>query len=159
MAAMCIYVGCRALLHGNAVAMLEARTYRGETARRVAALAESDSPLHWRGIAETERALHEFSLDLLNAGSFNSEAGVAGYKPESSPALEAARNTESARKFLAAARFPRASVEKTPTGFRVQIRDVAKSREEGRGNARVMVVVETDANARVVNDELVWSQF
>lgn len=157
--AVCAYVGGRAILHGNAVGMMEARTYRGELPRRVAAFAESDSPLRWRGIMETERAIHEFELDLASGTNFNPDAGVASYKPEPSSALEAAQSTDSARRFLAVARFPRASVEKTVTGFHVQIRDVAEPRSEGREGARVMAVAETDANAKVVNDELVWSKF
>src|SRR6267142_6110636 len=61
LAAIVIYVGGRAILHGNGVVMMEARTYRRELPRRVAALAESDSPFHWRGIVETERAFHELA--------------------------------------------------------------------------------------------------
>src|SRR5258707_10154108 len=60
--AIVIYVGGRAILHGNGVAMMEARTYRGELPRRVAAFAESDSPVHWRGVLETGRAVHELGL-------------------------------------------------------------------------------------------------
>src|SRR5712664_3813796 len=52
--AVFIYIGARFILHGNAVAMMEARTYRGELPRRVAAFAASDSPFHWRGLVETE---------------------------------------------------------------------------------------------------------
>jgi len=41
LAAIVIYVGGRAILHGNGVAVMEARTYRRELPRRVAAFAES----------------------------------------------------------------------------------------------------------------------
>jgi membrane-bound metal-dependent hydrolase YbcI (DUF457 family) len=157
--AVCVYIGARGILHGNAVGMMEARTYRGELPRRVAAFGESDSPLRWRGIVETERALHEFDLDLASAATFNPDGGVTSYKPEPAAALEAARSAELARRFLAVARFPRASVEKTAAGFRVQIRDLADSRDKGREGTRVMAVVETDANARVLSDELEWSKF
>ena len=159
LAAVGAYVGGRAILHANAVGTMEARTYRGEMPRRVAAFAEPDSPLRWRGMVETERALHEFDLDLMGAASFNPESGVIIYKPEPSPALESARNTRTARFFLQMARFPAASVEKTATGFRVQIRDLTSPRDEGQSGRRVMVVAETDASAKVVNDELVWSKF
>ena len=154
-----VYIAGRSILHSNAVGMMEARTYRGELPRRVAAFAESDSPLRWRGLVETESALHELDVDLASAARFNPDGGVTSYKPEPSAALEAARSAESARPFLAVARFPRASVEKTATGFRVQIRDLADSRDKGRGESRVMAVVETDANARVVSDQLEWSKF
>jgi inner membrane protein len=155
--AVFIYIGARFILHGNAVAMMEARTYRGELPRRVAAFAESDSPFHWHGIVETERAFHDLDLNLAPGSLFNSDAAVIFYKPESSAPLDAARGTESARRFLQAANLPKATVEKTNTGYRVQIRDLAEQRE-ARFGPRVIAVVETDANAKVLSDELVWDR-
>jgi len=157
LAAIVIYIGGRSILHGNGVAMMEARTYRGELPRRVAAFAESDSPFHWRGIVETERAFHELDLNLAAGSSFNPDAAVVYYKPESSAALDAARATESVRRFLETTRFPKASVEKTNTGYRVQIRDLTEQREAHSG-PRVIAVVETDLNAKVVSQKLAWDQ-
>jgi inner membrane protein len=154
LAVISIYVGGRSILHGNAVAMMEARTYRGELPRRVAALAESDSPFHWRGIVETDRAFYEFDLDLMPGFSFNPDSAVVSYKPESSAALDAARATETVRRFLKAAKFPKASVEKTNTGYRVQIRDLAQ--KEMHAGRRVVAIVETDLNAKILSDELAW---
>jgi membrane-bound metal-dependent hydrolase YbcI (DUF457 family) len=151
------YVGTRNIFHGNAVATMENRTYRGESPRRVAAFAESDSPLHWRGLVETERAFHELDLALGPGSSFSPDAAVISYKPESSAALEAARGTESVRRFLQAARFPKASVEKTQNGFRVEIRDLAEQRD-ARSAGRVVAIVETDGHAIVLDDELAWDQ-
>jgi len=147
------YIGARAVLHGNAVAMMEARTYRGELPRRVAAFAESDSPFHWHGLVESERAFYELDLSVAPGSSFNPDAAVVSYKPQSSAPLDAARTTESVRRFLAAAKFPKASVEKTNTGYRVQLRDLAEQRE-GRSGPLVIAIVETDANAKVLSDEL-----
>jgi membrane-bound metal-dependent hydrolase YbcI (DUF457 family) len=152
-----LYIGARFILHGNAIAMMEARTYRGELPRRVAAFAESDSPFHWHGIVETERALHDLDLNLAPGSSFNPDAAVVSYKPESSAPLDAARGTESVRRFLQAAKFPKASVEKTNTGYRVQIRDLAEPLD-ARAGLRVIAIVETDPNAKVVSDELAWDQ-
>jgi membrane-bound metal-dependent hydrolase YbcI (DUF457 family) len=149
------YISTRAVLHGNAVAMMEARTYRGELPRRVAAFAESDSPFHWRGLVETERGFYDFDLSLFPGSSFNPDSGVVSYKPQSSAPLDAARTTESVRQFLAAAKFPKASVEKTNTGYRVQLRDLAEQREPHSG-PHVIAVVETDANAKVLSDDFGW---
>jgi hypothetical protein len=151
------YFGARFIFHGNAVAMMENRTYRGELPRRVAAFAESDSPLHWRGIVETERAFHEMDLSVGPGASFSPDAAAISYKPEPSVALDAARGTESVRRFLQAARFPKASIEKTEKGFRVEIRDLAEQRE-ARAATRVMARVETDGNGKVMDDELAWDQ-
>jgi membrane-bound metal-dependent hydrolase YbcI (DUF457 family) len=152
-----LYVGARFVFHGNVVAMMESRTYRGELPRRVAAFAESDSPLHWRGIMETERAFHDLDLNLMSGSSFNPDAAVVYYKPESSAPLDAARTTESVRRFLEAAKFPKATVEKTDSGYRVQIRDLAQQ-QEARSDPRVIAIVETDASAKVLSDELAWDQ-
>lgn len=153
--AVCVYVGGRFVLHGNAEAMMDSRTYRGELPRKVAAFAQSDSPFHWRGIVETERALRLVDLDLANSSSFNPDSAVVSYKPETSPPLEAARNTEAARRFLSLARFPKASVERTNTGFRVEIRDFAVQREASSGRS-VIVIVETDPNGKVQSEEFIW---
>ena len=155
--AVFVYIGARYVLHGNALATMEVRTYRGELPRRVAAFAESDSPFHWHGIVETERALHDLDLNLAPGSSFSPDAAVVSYKPESSAPLDAARSTESVRRFLQTAKFPKATVEKTNTGYRVQIRDLAELRE-ARSAARVMAIVETDPNAKVLSDELAWDQ-
>jgi inner membrane protein len=155
--AIFVYIGARFILHGNAAAMMEARTYRGELPRRVAAFAESDSPFHWHGIVETERAFHDLDLNLAPGSSLNPDAAVISYKPESSAPLDAARNTESVRRFLQAAKFPKATVEKTNTGYRVEIRDLAEQRE-ARSGPRVIAIVETDPNAKVLRDELAWDR-
>jgi len=152
---VCGYIGGRSVLHGNAVAMMDARTYRGELPRRVATFAESDSPFHWRGLVETERAFYDFDLSVAPGSSFNPDAGVVSYKPQSSAPLDAARASGSVRRFLEAAKFPKASVEKTNTGYRVQLRDLAEQRDAHSG-PHVVVIVETDANAKVLSDELVW---
>ena len=149
------YISGRAVLHGNAVAMMEARTSRGELPRRVAAFAESDSPVHWRGLVETERAFYDFDLSLFPSSSFNPDSGVVSYKPQSSAPLDAARTTESVRRFLEAAKFPKASVEKTTTGYRVQLRDLAEQPEAHSG-PHVIAVAETDENAKVLSDEVAW---
>ena len=149
------YIGARAVLHGNTVATIEARTYRGELPRRVAAFAESDSPFHWRGLVESERAFYELDLSVVPGSSFNPDAAVVSYKPQSSAPLDAARTTESVRRFLEAAKFPKASVEKNNTGYRVQLRDLA-AQLEGRSGAHVIAIVETDPNAKVLADELAW---
>jgi inner membrane protein len=155
--AVFLYIGARFILHSNAVAMMDARTYRGELPHRVGAFAESDSPLHWHGIVETERAFYDLDLNLAPGSSFNPDAAVVSYKPESSGALDAARRTESVRRFLQASKFPKATVEKTNTGYRVRIRDLAEPRD-ARSGLRVIAIVETDPNAKVLSDELAWYQ-
>ena len=150
-----LYIVLRSALHGNAIAALESRTYRGESARRVAALAESNSPFLWRGIVETERALHDVEVPVGPGADFDPGSAITSYKPEPSPSLEAARSSFVARRFLAVARFPKASVEQTQTGYHVILRDFPDSRDSASG-LRVQAVIDTDASGKILSEELSW---
>jgi inner membrane protein len=156
LAAMFLYFGARAIFHSNAVAAAQSRTYRGESPRRVAALAQSGSPFRWRAIVETESALHEVEVEVGPAANFNPDSALTSYKPEPSPALDAARNTAAARRFLQAARFPKASVEKTPEGFQITLRDFPYTREI-RSGLRVQATIATDPVGKVLSQQLTWN--
>ena len=153
--AVCAYISVRFVLHGNAVALLDSRTYRGELPRKVAAFAESDTLFHWHGVVETERALRDVDLNLASASTLNPDSSAVSYKPETSPVLEVARNTEAARRFLQAARFPKASLERTNTGFRIELRDFWRQREL-HSEKQVMATIETDQSTNVLSQELDW---
>jgi hypothetical protein len=156
LATMFLYFGARGVLHSNAVAIVQSRTYRGESPHRVAAVAEPGSPFRWHGIVETESALHEVEIQVGPAANFDPDSAQASYKPEPSPALEAARNTAVGRQFLQAARFPKASVEKTPDGFHIILRDFPYSREI-RSDLRVQATVDSDLSGKVLAQELTWN--
>ena len=152
--ALILYVITRSIFHGDAVAALQSRTYRGELPRKVAAFAESSSPFRWHGIVEAERALHDVQVPVGSGADFDPSSAITTYKPEPSPALDAARNSPLARRFLQVARFPKATVEQTPTGFHVILRDFTyrvdfDSRE-------VQVVIDTDPSGKAVSQELIW---
>jgi hypothetical protein len=154
LAAMLLYFGARAILHSNAVAAAQSRTYRGESPRRVAAFAEAGSPFRWHGIIETESALHE--VEAGPAAKFDPDSARTSYKPEPSPALDAARNTAVARRFLQAARFPKASVEKTPQGFHITLRDFPYTRDI-RSGLRVQATIDADPAGKVLSQQLTWN--
>src|SRR6266436_1927355 len=75
-AALILYVVLRFVLHGNALATLESRSYRGESPRKTAAFPESGSPFRWLGVIETLSALHEVEVDVGPGASFNPDAAV-----------------------------------------------------------------------------------
>jgi membrane-bound metal-dependent hydrolase YbcI (DUF457 family) len=155
LATMILYIVLRFVLHGNAIAALESRTYRGESARKSAAFAESGSPFRWHGIVETERALHDVEIEVGPAASFDADAAITSYKPESSPALDAARDTAIARRFLQVARFPKATVEKTPAGFHITLRAFPYNRD-ATSSLRVHAEIDTDPSGKVLSQELAW---
>ena len=160
--ALVLYLGVRFTLHGDAIAALESRTYRGELPRKVAALAESSSPFRWRAIVETERALHDVEVPVGPSADFDPSSAITTYKPEPSPALDAARNSPLARRFLQVARFPKATVEQTPTGFHVILRAFPYTRESGSGLltltdvGRVQALIDTDPSGKILSEELAW---
>ena len=155
LATMTLYLVLRFVLHGNALAALNSRTYRGESPRKVAAFAESGSPFRWLGIVETERALHEVEIEVGSAASFDPDSAVTSYKPEPSPALDAACDTAAARRFLQVARFPKASVEKTPEGFHIILRDFSNALDVSSG-LRVHALIDTDPSGKILSQNLAW---
>ncbi len=155
LAATILYVVLRFVLHNNAIAALESCTYRGEAARKSAAFAESGSPFRWHGIVETESALHDIEIEVGPGASFDPDAAVTSYKPEASPALDAARDTTVARRFLQVARFPKATVEKTTDGFHITLRAFPYNRDASSG-LRVHAEIHTDPSGKVLSQELAW---
>jgi inner membrane protein len=155
LATMLLYIVLRFVLHGNALAALESRTYRGESPRKAAAFPESSSPFRWQGIVETESALHEVEIDVGPAAHFDPDSSVTSYKPEPSPALDAARSTPVAQRFLQVARFPKATVERTPDGFHILLRAFPYSRDASSG-LRLHALIETDPSGKVLSQELAW---
>jgi membrane-bound metal-dependent hydrolase YbcI (DUF457 family) len=154
--AVLLYVGARAVLHSNAVATLESRSYSGESSRHVAAFPISSSLFRWQGIVETDHAIHELEVNTASGAEFDPDRAVTSYKPEPSPALDAARTTPVAQRFLQAARFPRATVEQTSTGFRVTLRAFPYTRKANSG-PQVEAVINTDPTGKVLSQDLVWA--
>jgi membrane-bound metal-dependent hydrolase YbcI (DUF457 family) len=152
-----LYIGARATLHSNAVATMEARTYRGESPRRVAAFPESASLFTWHGIVETDSALHELTVNAGPGSSFDPEAGEALFKPEPSPILDKARDSDAAKTFISVARFPKATVEKTPDGYEVQLRDLRYA-AAGATQREVFALVKIDPNGRLADEALLWAR-
>ena len=155
LAAMILYAVLRFVLHGNALAALESRSYRGESPRKTAAFPESGSPFRWLGIVETASALHEVEVNVSPGASFDPDSAITSYKPEPSPALDAARDTAVARRFLQIARFPKATVEKTSDGFHIILRAFPNS-SDANSSSRVHALIDTDSSAKILSQELAW---
>jgi len=103
--AFLLFYNCgRGVLHTRAVATLESRDYQQAAPLRVVALPDPVNPLRWKGLVETRDfyALAELNL----AGDFDPTRAMIFHKPESDPAMEAARRTPSFQQFLAFSRFP-----------------------------------------------------
>src|SRR5579863_300348 len=154
---LALYVGMRADLHGNAIATLQSRSYDSGQPHRVAAYADAASPFIWHGIVETERALHEPDVNIFTSSQFDTDNGLTLFKPEPSRILDQAQNSEAAEKFLGAAQFPKADIERSADGYEVELRDL---RYAGIGETRreVRARIDLDANGKILNDELIWAR-
>ncbi len=151
---LALYEGARSVAHARAVSTLESRVYSGAAPSRVAALPGPVSLFAWRGIAETPEQVSIVNVSLL--GDFDPATGRAFYKPESSPAIEAARRTPVFDEFLRFSQYPFWQVtpaEQAEGGTRVEAMDLRF------GDPRTPAFVATaivDANQRVIR---AWYQF
>jgi hypothetical protein len=151
-----IYIGARTALHANVVAQLDAHTYRGESPRRLAAFADPALLVTWHGVLETTTQICTVRVPATQGARFDPESGLCVHKPEDSPALALAEQTESVKKFLQSARFPKASVGATGDGTEVAIRDVRDSAEnEMRFALAVRVLL--NAKGQVNSQEILWA--
>jgi membrane-bound metal-dependent hydrolase YbcI (DUF457 family) len=150
-----IYLATRAILHSSSTAMLESRTYHGESARKVGAFPSALSLVTWRGIAETESLICLLEVPAASARNFDPEAADCLHKPESSPELDAAQKTAVAQNYLEVARFPRAAVAKTQNGFEVVLRSMVDQAQEERRH-RVAAMIFLTPQYVVTGQTLVW---
>ena len=157
LALVVVYVGVRGTLHSNVTALLETRAFHGEAARRVAAYPEPLSFATWHGVVETESAIDQIDVNAFATLNFDADTSLRFYKPESSPALNAARNTRIAQRFLAVAQIPKASVEKTDVGYVVILRDLRYA-AAGETAREIAALIELDPDSKVTSEELVWAR-
>ena len=139
----------RLVLHGRAVAMLEARDYQGDSPTRAAALPNPFNPLRWRGLVETPAFYAIADLDV--SGNFDPTRALILYKPDADPALDAAARTPVFREFLQFNQFPLWRVTPAPTldgGKLVELFDLRFGIPSAPGFQATALV---DAQLRVVD--------
>jgi inner membrane protein len=146
------YVGGRAVTHQRADALLNSHVYQQEAPIRTAAF-PTVSPLLWRGVVETETAMHEVDVSLASGTEFDPRTAQSQFKPENSQALQRAVASEAALEFLAFARFPLARVQPTQDGFEVRIRD-RREAAAAPGAAEIIAVITLNAREEVTHSDL-----
>ena len=135
-----LYIGARAQLHSTAVETLLAHDYHGAAPMVAGAFPDSASPHFWRGVVDTRNTIE--MVDVLAGGGnvFDANSSLTHYKPESSPALDAARTAPLAKQFLRYARFPLANLENLDDGYRVALRDFRFPDDADTPNDMVAVI-------------------
>ena len=115
----------RYLIHQRAVEILNSHIYDGGPPIRAAAFpASSSNPFLWTGWIERPNLSERFSMNLR--ADFDPVGGKVTYKPEPSPALDAARQAYPVQRFLEFAQFPMWRVTPVPDpegAQRVEVRD------------------------------------
>ncbi len=155
LALVTLYIGLRADLHADAVAQLQNRVYVGEAPRRVAALSGLTSMVTWSGLADTESAMHEVAV-RIGSPRAALDPGVNLFKPEPSPLLQTAENSQTGKLFLRVARFPKATVQTMDAGVEIQIRDLTYT-AAGESNREPMVAIDFDRAGKLLSETVTWA--
>lgn len=154
LAALAGYVGLRSQLHDQALRVMDARLYHGETARRLTALPSAANPWQWTGLVETDGAWRVVPVNLRQ--EFDPDAARVFFKPDISRVRSAVMATEAARVFLDFAQHPLWSVTPVASpdgGVSVKIHDL-RFGMPGEGAFTVEIVL--DAAGRVVREEFAF---
>ncbi len=146
LAFLVVYNGGRALLHSRALDTFEARLYDGAAPERTAAFPAGANPLAWRGVVETDTSYRLYDLNLLDV--FDPAECQTVYKPDPSPAIDAARATRTFRWFLEFSQFPLWTVLPADDSPRPEMRVTVRDARFGF-SAQALV----DAAGRVTKDQ------
>jgi len=141
--------GARGILHARAESLLGAATYNQESPRHWAAFPDGILPLNWRGVVETDSFLAELDVPVGGGGRFDPERMEPHFKPQASPALDAAAATPLAAAYTRLARFPAMTIETTPDGLRAQLSDLGDSPLRNHSGMWT-AVIDLDPQSKVV---------
>jgi len=146
-----LVVAGRGFAHQRAMALLDAREYRGQVPLEVGAFPRASNPLSWSGVVETDNALLNLEVPIAPASRFDAELADVHYKPQPSLALRNAIASGVAVEFLNYARFPLAHVEPEGDGFQVRLRDM-RFESELAGRRGVIAVIDLSAQSLVIDE-------
>lgn len=148
-----LYASERGMLHQRAVQALMFHDYHGAAPLSAGAFPDSASLFLWRGVVNTANTIEEVSVPAGSDGELRANSSLTNYKPEDSPAIDAAHRALLAAQFLRYARFPLAETQTIPNGFLITIRDVRFPQDsDSPGNLRA--VIELDGQLRVRSEEI-----
>ena len=151
---LALYDGGRYIAHARSVAILESRIYSGSAPRRVAALPASPNPFHWRGLVETPESYVIEDVNLL--GEFDPAIGHTFFKPDPSPAIDAARRSTVMQEFLRFSQYPfwqLTPAEQADGATRIEAMDLRFGDPQEPGFVATVIL---DAHQQVTRE---WFQF
>ena len=154
-AGLVLIVTVRAINHDSIARQMTQQDYGDRTLRKIGVFPVAANPFRWRGIAETGGTLEHFTFDVLRG---QGEQTGSYFKPAANPAMETAQQEALVKTFLLRARFPRASVNKTPDGRSVEITDLTCPTGQGLC-MRFTTTVELDSAGKVRKTSIRWGLF
>jgi membrane-bound metal-dependent hydrolase YbcI (DUF457 family) len=147
------YCGWRGSLHARAVQIELSRDYHGAPALSAGAFPLANSPLEWRGVVATDGSLETLEVSFAPGSTFDPDRSVTRYKPDASPALDAAEHTETARRFVRYAQFPLATIVRIDDGYECSLRDLRFAVDSHTFGA-LAAVIKLDVDGHVIGQEL-----
>jgi inner membrane protein len=153
LAFVALVIAGRGFAHQRAIALLDAREYRGQTPLEAAAFPKPSNPLLWSGVVETDNALFNLEVPLGPGREFDPELADVHFKPLPSLTLKNAVASPKAVEFLNFARFPLASVQPQGDGFQVRLRDM-RFESELAGRRGIVAVIDLNAQSLVTGERL-----
>ena len=150
-----LYLGTRTDLHSRAIDLLNSREYHGTPPLAVGAFPVSLSPFLWRGIISTDNTIQEAEISLAPGSQFDPDQTVTHYKPQASAAVDAAQNMETAKRFLAYARFPLATLEQSDSGYRLSMHDMRFASNDASPD-NIIAIVRLDPSLRAISQVLLY---
>lgn len=149
--AMAAFCGLRELTHSRALNMLDAVSYHQQNPQSIGAFPSSANPFNWTGVVETSGNYYVLPVDVLS-GNLDMRDARIFRKAESSPALEAALATRTAKVFLNFARFPWEEVIPGENGPTVMIHDL-RFQPAGYESGAFAVRIEMDKDLHIRSQE------
>ena len=148
-----VYCGWRASMHARAIQILLSRDYHGAPALSAGAFPLANSPLEWRGVVSTDGSLETLEVSFVPGSTFDPDRSVTSYKPDPSPALDAAEHTETARRFVRYAQFPLATMVRVDDSYECSLRDLRYA-IDSHVFGELAATIKLDVDGHVTGQEL-----
>jgi inner membrane protein len=145
--------GVRDYEHRRAENAMEARTYQGADAKRVAVYPYYWNPFRWYGVAETQNFFAQVPVDSAIPEVDAQDQMRIRYKPEETPVTLAAKKTYLGQVYLDWAKYPITETEPLGSGgYVVHFRDLRYDYPGRVGRSPLGASVELDRNLHVIRE-------
>ncbi len=148
-----LYWGVRDYSHRDALEELKQMNLETGATQKIAAFPEFFDPFLWKGVIETESAIHVVELGSRWIPNLSSAIVKRTYfKTAPSQILQAAQTGPRGKIFFNFARFPYGQVEELEAGYRVSFNDLRFVSSAGSRRDRFQFDCELDRNLKIIKE-------